>query len=99
MIASSIVSRGLDIEDLALVINYSIPNSYEDYIHRIGRTGRAYKKGTAITFIDPNTEYQYHAATLIKGLQKAKQTIPARITAVAIKHKHHKSGFKILIWR
>ncbi|MDO8270210.1 MAG: C-terminal helicase domain-containing protein, partial [Candidatus Levybacteria bacterium] len=52
LIATDIASRGLDIEDVTHVINYDAPTSYEDYIHRIGRTGRAGKKGTALTFID-----------------------------------------------
>lgn len=52
LLATDIASRGLDIEDVTHVINYDTPMSYEDYIHRIGRTGRAEKKGKAITFID-----------------------------------------------
>ena len=53
MIATSVCSRGLDIKDLILVINFKCPNHIEDYTHRIGRTGRAGTKGTAITFITP----------------------------------------------
>ncbi len=52
LIATDIASRGLDIEDVTHVINYDLPETYEDYIHRIGRTGRAGKIGTALTFID-----------------------------------------------
>ena len=44
-------SRGLDIADVSHVINYDIPAAYEDYVHRIGRTGRGNKKGKALTFI------------------------------------------------
>ena len=51
MVATSIAARGLDVKHLVLVINYRCPNHMEDYIHRIGRTGRAGNKGTAITFI------------------------------------------------
>lgn len=50
LIATSICSRGLDIHNIVLVINFKCPTYVEDYIHRIGRTGRAGKKGTAITF-------------------------------------------------
>lgn len=50
MIATSICSRGLDIATLCLVINFKCPSHIEDYIHRIGRTGRAGNKGTAVTF-------------------------------------------------
>lgn len=52
MLATDVASRGLDIPDVSHVINYDMPNSYEDYIHRIGRTGRANKKGMALTFVD-----------------------------------------------
>lgn len=52
LIATDVASRGLDIEDITHVINYDAPASYDDYIHRIGRTGRAGKRGTALTFVD-----------------------------------------------
>lgn len=52
LLATDIASRGLDINNVTHVINYDLPESYEDYIHRIGRTGRADKKGKAITFIN-----------------------------------------------
>ena len=50
LIATSICSRGLDISSIVLVINFKCPSHIEEYIHRIGRTGRAGNKGTAITF-------------------------------------------------
>lgn len=52
LIATDVASRGIDIDNVTHVINYDAPMSYEDYIHRIGRTGRAGKKGTALTFVD-----------------------------------------------
>lgn len=52
LLATDVASRGLDIDDVTHVINYDQPASYEDYIHRIGRTGRADKKGKALTFIE-----------------------------------------------
>jgi superfamily II DNA/RNA helicase len=52
LLATDVASRGLDIDNVTHVINYDLPETYEDYIHRIGRTGRANKKGIALTFID-----------------------------------------------
>lgn len=52
LIATDVASRGLDINDVTHVINYDAPTTYEDYIHRIGRTGRANKKGIALTFVE-----------------------------------------------
>jgi ATP-dependent RNA helicase RhlE len=52
LLATDVASRGLDIPDVSHVINYDMPESYEVYIHRIGRTGRADKKGIALTFIE-----------------------------------------------
>jgi superfamily II DNA/RNA helicase len=52
LIATDVASRGLDIDDVTHVINYDAPTTYDDYVHRIGRTGRAGKKGIALTFIE-----------------------------------------------
>lgn len=52
LLATDVASRGLDIPNVSHVINYELPESYDDYVHRIGRTGRANKKGIALTFID-----------------------------------------------
>lgn len=52
LIATDVVARGLDVDNISHVINYDLPESYEDYVHRIGRTGRADKTGVALTFID-----------------------------------------------
>ncbi|PIP74733.1 MAG: RNA helicase [Candidatus Levybacteria bacterium CG22_combo_CG10-13_8_21_14_all_35_11] len=52
LLATDVASRGLDIPDVSHVINYDMPATYDDYVHRIGRTGRANKKGIALTFVD-----------------------------------------------
>lgn len=52
LLATDVASRGLDIPDVSHVINFDMPASYDDYVHRIGRTGRANKKGTALTFLE-----------------------------------------------
>ncbi|MBU0579298.1 C-terminal helicase domain-containing protein, partial [Patescibacteria group bacterium] len=52
LLATDIASRGLDIDDVTHVINYDLPQTREDYIHRIGRTGRANKTGIALSFVE-----------------------------------------------
>lgn len=52
MLATDVISRGLDIDNVTHVINYDLPQTFEDYVHRIGRTGRGGKTGTALTFVD-----------------------------------------------
>lgn len=54
LVATDVAARGLDIKNVTHVINYTIPHTYDDYIHRIGRTGRENKKGFALTFVDAN---------------------------------------------
>ncbi|XP_039691986.1 putative ATP-dependent RNA helicase DDX46 isoform X4 [Pteropus medius] len=74
LVATSVAARGLDVKHLILVVNYSCPNHYEDYVHRAGRTGRAGNKGYAYTFI---TEDQArYAGDIIKALELSGTTVP-----------------------
>jgi len=80
-VATSVAARGLDVKDLMLVVNYDCPNHHEDYVHRVGRTGRAGAKGTAVTFIAPD-EDQY-APDLVKALKESGAPIPSDVAALA----------------
>jgi ATP-dependent RNA helicase DDX46/PRP5 len=80
MVATSIAARGLDVKDLKLVVNFDVPNHYEDYIHRVGRTGRAGNKGTAVTFITPDEER--FAPDLMKALTASKSPVPPELQAL-----------------
>lgn len=75
MIATDVASRGLDIPDVAFVINYDLPTNIESYIHRIGRTGRIGKTGTAISFVTDFDEPMYNK--LYNVLKDSNQEIPA----------------------
>lgn len=74
LIATSVAARGLDIEAVEHVINYDLPNNIDDYVHRIGRTGRAGNVGLATGFY--NTDNGGLARELLEKLQEAKQEIP-----------------------
>lgn len=60
LVATDIVARGIDIEDIGLVVNYDVPHDPEDYIHRIGRTARAAATGSAITFVSEDEQGKFH---------------------------------------
>ena len=61
LVATDIVSRGIDIDDIRLVINYDVPHDCEDYVHRIGRTARANHDGCAITFVSEKDQTSFKA--------------------------------------
>ncbi|GIL79866.1 hypothetical protein Vretifemale_9037 [Volvox reticuliferus] len=91
LVATSIAARGLDVKDLVLVVNYDVPNHHEDYVHRVGRTGRAGAKGTAITFIGPDEER--YAPDLVKALRESGAAVPQDLQALADSfHTKHKAG-------
>jgi len=81
LVATSVAARGLDVKELVLVVNYDCPNHHEDYVHRVGRTGRAGAKGTAVTFISPDEE-QY-APDLVKALKESNANIPTDLASLA----------------
>ncbi|XVE99571.1 hypothetical protein REPUB_Repub03eG0210700 [Reevesia pubescens] len=81
LIATSIAARGLDVKELELVINFDVPNHYEDYVHRVGRTGRAGRKGCAITFISEDDAR--YAPDLVKALELSEQVVPDDLKALA----------------
>ena len=60
LVATDIVARGIDIDDIALVVNFDVPHDPEDYIHRIGRTARANADGVAITFVSEAEQGKFH---------------------------------------
>lgn len=87
LVATDVAARGIDVNDLTHVVNYSVPQEAESYVHRIGRTGRAGKQGTAITFITPS---EYKRLLQIKKVTKTeirKEKLPG-IKDVIISRKH-----------
>ena len=76
LFATDLVSRGLDIDDISCVINYDLPRSPADYIHRIGRTGRAGKSGLAITFIGYDEQAHFKLIEKRSDIKLEREQIP-----------------------
>jgi superfamily II DNA/RNA helicase len=76
LVATDIISRGIDIDNIDLVINYDVPNDGEDYIHRIGRTARAETDGTAYTFISEKEQNKFAIIEQLLGSPVNKGKIP-----------------------
>ncbi|XP_052741643.1 uncharacterized protein LOC112051355 [Bicyclus anynana] len=81
LVATDVAARGLDVEDVKFVINYDYPNNSEDYVHRIGRTGRSHNTGTAYTLFTPNNSAK--ARDLMSVLQEANQVVNPKLLELA----------------
>ncbi|KAG6459593.1 ATP-dependent RNA helicase dbp2 isoform X1 [Manduca sexta] len=81
LVATDVAARGLDVEDVKFVINYDYPNNSEDYVHRIGRTGRSQNTGTAYTLFTPNNAAK--AKDLMSVLQEANQVVNPKLLELA----------------
>uniref|UniRef100_A0AC35TW83 RNA helicase n=1 Tax=Rhabditophanes sp. KR3021 TaxID=114890 RepID=A0AC35TW83_9BILA len=86
MVATSVAARGLDVKNLKLVVNYDCPNHYEDYVHRVGRTGRAGNKGFAYTFIMPEGQEKM-AGELVRAFESAGSKAPSELKEMYTKWK------------
>jgi ATP-dependent RNA helicase DBP3 len=89
LIATDVAARGLDIPDVEFVINYTFPLTTEDYVHRIGRTGRAGKEGVSHTFFTSFDKGR--AGELVNVLREAKQEVPEELMKFGthVKKKEH----------
>ena len=76
LVATDILSRGIDIDNIDLVINYDVPHDGEDYVHRIGRTARAAAEGTAYTLISPKEQRKFLAIEKLLGKPVTKAPVP-----------------------
>ncbi|HEY9053462.1 MAG TPA: DEAD/DEAH box helicase, partial [Rectinemataceae bacterium] len=76
LVATDVAARGIDIEKLSHVINWSLPHDSESYLHRVGRTGRAGNEGTAITFVTPEEYRLMFRIKRVSGGQLRKATVP-----------------------
>ncbi len=79
LVATDILSRGIDIKELQLVVNFDVPDEAEDYVHRVGRTARADKSGIAITFISPDDQRKFANIERLIETNVQKQPVPADV--------------------
>lgn len=93
LVATDILSRGIDIEDIDLVINFDVPNDGEDYIHRIGRTARAASEGTAYTFVSEQEQQKFAQIEQLLGHPVTKAQVPEKFGTTPEYHpRTHKAG-------
>jgi superfamily II DNA/RNA helicase len=76
LVATDIVARGIDIDDIKMVVNYDVPHEAEDYVHRIGRTARAGAEGRAVTFVSPAEQPKFRQIESFLGKEVTKNPIP-----------------------
>ena len=79
LVATDVASRGLDISMVSHVVNFDVPLIYEDYVHRVGRTGRAENEGEAFTFINPAEEYHFEKIEEIIRMEVQESSIPKEV--------------------
>lgn len=82
VVATDIISRGIDIDNIETVINYDVPHEAEDYVHRIGRTARADRDGSAYTFISEKERGRFRIIEKLLGKEVEKSPVPARLGPV-----------------
>ena len=82
LVATDIVSRGIDVDDIPLVINYDVPRDAEDYVHRIGRTARAENKGEAITLVSPEDKHFFNKIERFLQKNIERISVPSSLGAV-----------------
>ena len=82
LVATDILSRGIDIDNIGLVINYDVPHDGEDYVHRIGRTARAAAEGSAITFVSVKEQRKFAAIEKLLGKPVPKGEVPEQFGEV-----------------
>ena len=94
LVATDIVARGIDIDDIQLVINYDVPHDKEDYVHRIGRTARAGKNGRSITLVSEKDQQYFAHIEKFLGKDVEKLPVPMELGECPTYNKEHKTKKK-----
>lgn len=82
IVATDILARGIDIDDIEMVVNFDVPREGEDYVHRIGRTARADRDGRAITLVSPDDMFRFRKIERLLEKEVPKETVPAELGEV-----------------
>ncbi len=99
LVATDVMSRGIDIKGVDVVINFDVPGDAEDYVHRIGRTGRADAKGEAVTFIVPEDQMKFKKIEKLIGNTVNKLAIEERFGEAPVYNPQHDSNPKKRFWK
>lgn len=83
LVSTDVTARGIDVERVSHVINFDVPVFHEDYVHRIGRTGRAFREGTALTFVTPAEQFHIEKIEAIIREKIPVRSLPAEIKVVS----------------
>jgi superfamily II DNA/RNA helicase len=94
LIGTDILSRGIDVEGIELIVNYDTPHDAEDYVHRIGRTARAEKTGTAITFVNEKDHWKFQKVEKLIGNEIVKLPLPAELGEAPVFQSRSPNGHK-----
>jgi len=89
LIATDVAARGIDVSEVTHVINFEVPVLYEEYVHRIGRTGRAFQHGTAITFANPAEEYHIKQIEKLIKMKIPRLPLPDAVEVVETPFEEH----------
>ena len=92
LVATDILSRGIDIDTIDVVINYDVPHDGEDYVHRIGRTARAEQDGMAITFIDEKEQNRFASIEALLGKPVTKDEVPGQLGPAPAYNPNHRTA-------
>ncbi len=95
LVATDVLSRGIDIKDISLIINYDVPRDAEDYVHRVGRTARAESKGEAITLVSPDDVYRLRRIERLIEKEIPRKALPSVLgEAPSWEEKHQRQSHK-----
>lgn len=99
LVATDVVARGIDVSQVSHVVNFEVPHWPEEYVHRIGRTGRAAHLGKALTLVDPSEVYYWHQIERLMRQKVAVEPLPAELEVVATTQEEQQEMARRIDWQ